>query len=550
MNSLNIYLSIPFVNIIVLMFFAGFVYLKNPRSNINIRFSVFVMSVTLWNLASFLWSISGSFNSQLFWYRMMHSAALFVSVFFLHFVISFLKIPAGGGSDSGGKNRILLKYAYFAGILTMFLSFTPYFLSDINVIDMYSWSGAQGPFFYFFLFNLFGLGAAAMFFLVKAYLGALPARKNLLKYIIFPAIAAYAGGALDFLPHKGIAILPYSKLIVTTAIAVFAYAIVAYKLFNINVIIRKTVVYTVLVTIITIFYFAVILVIENKFRVYMGYGSFSVSLFVIIVSIIIFQPLKNYIQSLLDRSFFKGTIVQIGAENDRLREEVQKTEKLKAISTLAAGMAHEIKNPLTSIKTFTEFLPKKFNEPEFIAKFHTIVASSVDSINNIVQQLLHFSKPDVLKLEKIHLNELLDNTLTFLSNDLLKKEIKISTDYAPTPVVEADPVQLKQVFLNILLNAIDAMPTGGKICIEIVPELTGEIFIKIKDTGKGISKEDLKHIFDPFFTKKEFGTGLGLSVVHGIIKKHRGKIVVNSRINKGTEFNITLPRHFLEEKAS
>jgi len=473
----------------------------------------------------------------------MHSAALFVSVLFLHFVISFLKIPAGGGSASGGKNKNLLKYAYFSGIVTTFLSFTPYFLSDIKVIDMYSWSGAQGPFFYFFLFNLFGLGAAAMFFLVKAYLGALPTQKNLLKYIIFPTIAAYAGGALDFLPHNGIAILPYSKLIVTISIAVFAYAIVAYKLFDINVIIRKTVVYTVLVTNITIFYFAVILVIENKFRVYMGYGSFSVSLFVIIVSIIIFQPLKNYIQNLLDKSFFRGTIVQIGAENDRLREEVQKTEKLKAISTLAAGMAHEIKNPLTSIKTFTEYLPKKFNEPEFISKFHTIVANSVDSINNIVQQLLHFSKPDVLKLEKLHIHELLSNTLTFLSNDFVKKDIKIYKDYTQTPVVEADYVQLKQVFLNILLNAIDAMPSGGKIFIEIVPKLDDEILIKIKDTGKGISKEDLKHIFDPFFTKKEFGTGLGLSVVHGIIEKHRGKIRVNSRIHKGTEFNITLPRY-------
>jgi len=475
-----------------------------------------------------------NFGLQLFWYRMMHCSALFVSILLLHFVVSFLKL-------SGGKNKNLLKYAYFSGIVTVAFSFTPYFLSDIKVIDMYSWSGTQGPFFYFFLFNLFGLGAASIFFLVKAYLGALPTRKNLLKYIIFPTIVAYVGGALDFLPHKGIAILPYSKFIVTFSIAVFAYAIVAYKLFDINVIIRKTVVYTVLVTIITIFYFAVILVIENKFRVYMGYGSFSVSLFVIIVSIIIFQPLKNYIQNLLDRSFFKGTISQIGAENDRLREEVQKTEKLKAISTLAAGMAHEIKNPLTSIKTFTEYLPKKYNEPEFISKFHTIVASSVDSINNIVQQLLHFSKPDILKLEKININGLLDNTLTFLSNDFVKKDIRIIKEYEQALVVESDYVQMKQVFLNILLNAIDAMPTGGKIFIEIVPKLGEEIIIKIKDTGKGISKEDLKHIFDPFFTKKDFGTGLGLSVVHGIIEKHRGKIVVNSRIDKGTEFKITLP---------
>jgi len=533
MNSLNIYLSIPFVNIIVLMFFAGFVYLKNPRSKINIQFSAFVTAVTLWNLASLLWSISGNFGYQLLWYRLMHCAALFVSVLFLHFIVSFLKI----------KNRNLLLYAYFSGIAVTVSSFTPYFLSDIRVINMYSWAARQGSFFYFFLFNLFGFGIVSMFFLFKAYLGSLPARKNLLKYIIFPAIIAYAGGLLDFLPHQGIAILPYSKFILTSCIAVFAYAIVSYNLFNVNVIIRKTVVYTVLATIISIFYFAVILVIEDKFRIYMGYRSFSVSLFVVIVSIIIFQPLKNHIQNILDKYFFKGTIVQIGAENDLLREEVQKTEKLKAISTLAAGMAHEIKNPLTSIKTFTEYLPKKCNDPEFIAKFHTIVSASVDSINNIVKQLLNFSKPDILKLEKIQIDEILDNTLIFLSNDFVKKNIEISKIYSQLPVVEADYVQMKQVFLNILLNAIDALPKGGKIVVEAGPEPAGTILIKIRDTGMGISKEDLNHIFDPFFTKKELGTGLGLSVVHGIIEKHRGNIRVNSRIDKGTEFNITLPRH-------
>jgi len=271
-----------------------------------------------------------------------------------------------------------------------------------------------------------------------------------------------------------------------------------------------------------------------------------VSLFVVIISIIIFQPLKNHIQNILDKYFFKGTIIQIGAENDRLREEVQKTEKLKAISTLAAGMAHEIKNPLTSIKTFTEYLPKKCNEPEFIAKFHTIVSASVDSINNIVKQLLNFSKPDILKLEKIQIDEILDNTLTFLSNDFVKRNIEISKLYSQLPVVEADYVQMKQVFLNILLNAIDALPKGGKIAVEAGSEPDGgTVLIKIRDTGRGIKKEDLNHIFDPFFTKKEFGTGLGLSVVHGIIKKHRGNIRVNSQINKGTEFNITLPRTHL-----
>jgi signal transduction histidine kinase len=204
-------------------------------------------------------------------------------------------------------------------------------------------------------------------------------------------------------------------------------------------------------------------------------------------------------------------------------------------------MAHEIKNPLTSIKTFTEYFPEKYNNPDFREKFNNIVGGEVDRINTIVKQLLEFSRPTEPDLKKSDINKLMDETLALLNNDLLKRDIKVKAHYSPLPSINVDPAQVKQVFLNIILNAIEAMRGGGTLTVRTGTIHEQAASITISDTGKGIGKEDLKHIFDPFFSRKDGGTGLGLSVVHGIIRKHGGKISAESTPGKGTALQITLP---------
>jgi signal transduction histidine kinase len=308
---------------------------------------------------------------------------------------------------------------------------------------------------------------------------------------------------------------------------------------DINLVIRKGLIYSALISLVTISYIIFALLVENLFRGIVGYRSLPITIITITLLVIFFQPLKNYIQRFIDKYFFHGTIDQIDEENIKLREELQKSEKLKAVATLAAGMAHEIKNPLTSIKTFNEYLPSKHNDMDFVNKFNKIVGDEVDRINYIVRQLLEFSKPSDLELKEASVTELLDETLDLLNNDLLKHNIKLEKKYSPLPPLKIDPLQIKQVFLNVLLNAIDSMRSGGGITIEA--RAGNDIAITITDTGKGIEKEDLKRIFDPFFSKKDGGTGLGLSVVHGIIEKHGGKINVESAPGAGTSFKITLP---------
>ena len=355
-------------------------------------------------------------------------------------------------------------------------------------------------------------------------------------------VVFYSLASIDFLPNYGFYFYPTGFIPIIISMLLMTYAIVRHNLLDINIVIRKSLVYSILITIITILYVIFTLLAENLFRDIIGYNSLPITILTITLLVLFFQPLKNYIQKVVDKYFFHGTIDQINEENIKLREELQETERLKAIATLAAGMAHAIKNPLTSIKTFTEYLPKKKDNPEFIRKFHDIVGGEVNRINNIVKQLLEFSKPRELQLKESVINDLLDDTLNLLNNDLLKHNIKIEKHYFPLSSVRIDPSQIRQVFLNLFLNAIDSMKNGGTITIRTCTNKQDEmISIHIEDTGSGIDGKDLKYIFDPFFSKKDSGTGLGLSVVHGIVKKHGGKITAESAPGKGTSFDILLP---------
>jgi signal transduction histidine kinase len=223
----------------------------------------------------------------------------------------------------------------------------------------------------------------------------------------------------------------------------------------------------------------------------------------------------------------------------KLEDEILKQDRLKAVATLAAGMAHEIKNPLTSIRTFAEYLPEKYADPEFRGKFKKIVVDEVDRVNSIVQQLLEFSKPKEPELKPVSIVDILDDTLGLITSKLLDHKIALSREYQASPQILADRNQLKQAFLNLFLNSIQAMPGGGTLTVKTTLTGNNRLLVAISDTGTGIPKESLPHIFDPFYTTKESGTGLGLSIVHGIVLKHKGKIRVESG-SGGTTISVAL----------
>ncbi|MCA9398880.1 MAG: hypothetical protein KC618_03955, partial [Candidatus Omnitrophica bacterium] len=292
---------------------------------------------------------------------------------------------------------------------------------------------------------------------------------------------------------------------------------------------------------VTVLFLILVVSFERLFQNILGYKSILGSIIAALVIATVFTPLRNKIQKIFDRIFYQGTPEEISQQNELLRQEVAQAEKFKAVATLASGMAHEIKNPLTAIKTFSEYLRIKGEDPEFREKFSELVGKEVDRVDNLVHELLEFARPAPLTLKDTNIHKLLDETLEFLSSKLVKHNINTEKAFkSDIELIKADPNQLKQVFLNLFMNAIDAMEKGGTLTISTLNPNPSTLSISIKDTGCGIPKEDLKHIFDPFFTKKDNGTGLGLAISYGIIKEHHGDIKVKSKPNEGTEFIVEL----------
>jgi signal transduction histidine kinase len=197
--------------------------------------------------------------------------------------------------------------------------------------------------------------------------------------------------------------------------------------------------------------------------------------------------------------------------------------------------------PLAAIKTFAEFLPDRYEDADFRGKFSRIVQSEIERINGIVRQLLDLAKPVPLELQPVDLGRILHDTGTLLSNQCMKQAVDVSVSVEESGLVmEGDPAQLKQVVLNLLMNAIEAMEHGGNLTVSC-QKGERELNLCISDTGAGISPENLKQIWDPFFTTKARGMGLGLAVVRDIIERHSGTIAIRSRLGEGTRIDIRLP---------
>ena len=243
----------------------------------------------------------------------------------------------------------------------------------------------------------------------------------------------------------------------------------------------------------------------------------------------------------------------IAIENARLYEDLKRSksymrraDRLASLGTLTAGLAHEIRNPLVAIKTLTQLLPERLEDDEFRGQFLKIAAGEVDRIASLVEELLNFTRPSDPNLEFEDINTILDGMILLVSTETKKKQVNILRSYASDlPPVQIDREQIKQVFLNILLNAVQATSGNGKITVKTRSFIKpgGEPYIQIEftDTGCGIASENIEEIFNPFFTTKSTGSGLGLSISHQIVQDHRGYIDVQSQLNKGSSFFVNLP---------
>jgi len=227
-------------------------------------------------------------------------------------------------------------------------------------------------------------------------------------------------------------------------------------------------------------------------------------------------------------------------ELKRLAEEIKKKEKLAAVGELSAKIAHEIRNPLASLKGSMELLRENAVSPGQRERLMGIALAEMDRLNSIITDFLDYSKPSAPMVADFDLNAVLGETLEMLGNSgATGISVRRAFD-GPLPV-KADSQKLQQVFWNLGLNALDAMPGGGELSVH-TRTLDGSVEITFSDTGAGIRKEDLEKIFFPFFTTKSNGTGLGLSIAYRIVEDHGGSIAVESAPGKGSRFRVRLPR--------
>lgn len=235
----------------------------------------------------------------------------------------------------------------------------------------------------------------------------------------------------------------------------------------------------------------------------------------------------------------------------QLQEEIKEKEKFASLGVMAAGLAHEIKNPLVAIKTFVDLLPSKYNDMEFIEFYPKILHEEINRINNLIEQILLFARPQITKIEDVNLNEIINSTIAIMNFRFSEKSIRIIKDLPQENVIiKGDSEKLKQVFLNIFMNSFEAINHKEGVIEVGLREENEKVEILISDNGYGIKKEIINKIFDPFFTTKEKGTGLGLSIVLRIVEEHKGKVRVESEENKGTKVFIELPKTGVFNEAS
>ncbi len=553
--SLTLVVFLSILIVIILLF---------AKTKTHYLWALFNVVVVGWGLGLFFVGLSKTPERALLFWKLAYIPGTFISVVFCHLVFSLINLP----------QKKFLIFAYVQGFLftAIFLS-THLFNAEIHLIFNSIYYHTMTPLFNaWFVFWLIVTFKAfyELFHFMKIAEGE---KKTQAAFLFYCMGLGFLGGTASVLPAYGIMIYPALHFTISVYMAGVTYGMFRYKLMDITIAVNRSLVYSILITILTALYFLFIVFAERLFQHAVGYNSFLNSLLIILFFTFVSSPLKNRIQYVVDKLFFKGTVDEIAEQNELLRREVAQKEKFKAVATLASGIAHEVRNPLTAIKTYFEYFPQKKDDPKFLENYNRIASKEIDRIESLVQKLLDFAKPSPPNLQKVQIHKIIEDTLSLLEAKAREHHVKVVCQFAPTDIIlQADANQMKQALLNVMQNAIEAMSTGGVLTVgtsvdgvgfsgvsgisgnkihstnshpnsKIVKPLTptGRLLISIKDSGAGIARDKLPHIFDAFYTSKDSGTGLGLAITQSIVEEHGGKIRVESEMGKGTEFIIELP---------
>ncbi len=540
------------------------VFLLFAKTKIHRIWGIFNFIVGSWAFFTFLASAAQNPNLAFHFWIISHRFGYFIAIVFAHFVTEYCSY----------KTQKIIICGYIYAITTnIFILMAPksflyndtlFIFNSIHYLQIngLNWAIVLSPWAFYL-----GWGQIRLYQYCKKT--SLPKNKDAI-FILTILSLGFAGGMSTFLPMAGYHnFYPYTLTLTLFYELGASYLIFKREILEFEFVLQKSMLYSTLIFSLTLIYLFLIFITDQLLQNTLTGYNFTMRIVALIIIALAFNPLRNRIQAIIDHTLFKGTPVQLAEQNQLLRENAVHSEKMRTIATLASGVAHEIRNPLTALKTFVEYFPKKKNDPAFIAKFESIAGTEINRIESILNDLLAFAKPSPLSLTDTDIKKTLEHALNLTANQLNKNKVEVKTDFADDiPTIKADTNKLLQVFINLILNANDAMPDGGMLTAVArgsglvvsdthqllnsnpQPLTTSHLIqISLSDTGCGIEPKDLAKIFEPFFSTKEKGTGLGLAIVKGIIEDHGGKITVKSTKNQGTTFTITLPTTYREATA-
>lgn len=697
---ISIYSLPPFTAAIFSISLGGFVFFKNRKSSVHISFALFCLSLFIW---LFGYTITYSIQDEtvaVFFARLSCTGAMFTAPSCYYFSVSYLK-------RNKEKTAVLLSYLIFL-LIAPFSMTSNYFLSGVYKYywGYYSKAGMLHPLHLLIFFGIFIRSFWLLFYSYKEKRTTSHFKANQIQYIFYGYIAALIG-AIDYIPKYGVEFYPFGFLFEIIFVSVIAYAILRYRLMDINLVFKRTAVYSLSAGILTSLFVVIVISMTKLLSERAGITSFTIMVIAAITIAILFNPLKNRIQKIIDKIFYKKTydyystiqkvshelasmldlkkihsfvgdtvfstlglkniyllsdvagedyevvyhkshakkekeeeegkrlridgnclmvkflktsekivikyempefIETLGQETidsittrlkpfngeavmpvvvdgklsllmiigeklsgdmftnediklieiisdqtaiaiktARLHQEKVHSERLASIGMMSATFAHEVRTPLTSIKTFAQLLPEKHPDIDFREKFSKIVTNSVDRIDGLINDLLYYSSDKIfVEMKNLDITELIDQTIDEVKTNLEfeKKNINIEKNYKKGKInILGDGRKLKHAILNIINNGCQAIPMDrnkGTLRIGINQDRES-VDILITDNGNGISPKDMPKIFEPFFTAKAMGVGLGLAIAKKIVENHNGKIAVNSKLREGTTFAITLP---------
>jgi signal transduction histidine kinase len=689
------------INFITCFSLGLFVLLKNVKSIKNISYFILSLSISLYSLSYFLWQLSKDEYTALFWFRILTLGIILINISYLLFVFAYV--------EALYRKKTVLVVISLLNFFFIVLNFSD--LLYTKLVPRYNLGFWPEPTAYFHAYlTLWFLQCFYGFYWLLKGFGLHQGNKKIqIKYFIIAAVIGFAGGATNWPMWYNIYFPPYLNILVSLYTGIVAYAILRHHLMDISVAIKRTAAYSISAGLLTAFFAILVITLTNLLSSFAHVSSMKISIVAAFVITILFNPLRNKIQVLIDRMFYKKsfdyyeTVRQVSSnlasmfdlekiyqficnviydamglknvyllvglpggafdivyhtspkkdtniidrsgpekpeemkmnkftgilkffrasdnilvkdeltgyeeslgqeaidrikkeleifqgaavvpvfidkklslliilgqkhsgdmftsedmdllktisnqtaialKNVRLYQEKVNSEKLASLGMMSGTFAHEIRNPLTSLKTFAQLMPEKYNDPEFRDTFSRIVISDIQKIDSLISDLLDFStERKSTRMNNFNLIELVDGVVDYVEGKLEFERSKITIEKNCNEQeinMMGDTEKFKQALGNIVLNGCQAMHGEGILRIGIKPH-GKNVDITVEDTGEGINPEDLPKIFDPFVTTKKMGIGLGLAISKRIVEDYNGKIYVKSQPAQGTTFTISLP---------